>query len=125
LEEKKKNDSVRVLDSGLQYKIIEAEGTGIYPEIKDTVTVIYTGLTIDSVTFDSSRGKPLKMPLTSMIKGWQEGIPLMQEGAKYVFYVPSNLAYGDRIGHQLAGKTLIFHVELVSVSKGKEDTDNK
>jgi FKBP-type peptidyl-prolyl cis-trans isomerase len=114
LEKNKENDSVVVLSSGLQYKVIE-EGTGISPEISDTVNFMYTGTLIDGTTFDSSRGKPIKIPLTQLIKGWQEGLPLMKEGAKYMFYIPSDLAYS---GGQLAGKTLIFDVELVSVHKG-------
>jgi FKBP-type peptidyl-prolyl cis-trans isomerase FkpA/FKBP-type peptidyl-prolyl cis-trans isomerase FklB len=118
LEKNKNKDSIKVLESGLQYKVI-TKGTGFSPEISDTVNVTYIGKTIDGVTFDSSRGTTIKMPLVQMIKGWQEGIPLMNPGAKYVFYVPSNLAYGDNLGHQLAGKTLIFEVELISFSKGK------
>jgi FKBP-type peptidyl-prolyl cis-trans isomerase FkpA/FKBP-type peptidyl-prolyl cis-trans isomerase FklB len=121
LEKNKENDSIKVLDNGLQYKVI-TEGTGISPEISDTVYVTYVGKTIDGATFDSSRGTKLKMPLFQMIKGWQEGIPLMNVGAKYVFYVPSNLAYGDNLGHQLAGKTLIFEVELFDVFAGKSTT---
>jgi FKBP-type peptidyl-prolyl cis-trans isomerase len=114
LETNKENDSVTVLASGLQYKVIK-EGSGISPEITDTVNFIYAGTLIDGSTFDSSRGNPVKIPLTQLIKGWQEGLPLMKEGAKYVFYIPSDLAYS---GGQLAGKTLIFDVELVSVHKG-------
>jgi FKBP-type peptidyl-prolyl cis-trans isomerase len=114
LEKNKENDSVTVLSSGLQYKVIK-EGTGISPEISDTVNFTYTGTLIDGTTFDSSRGNPIKIPLTQLIKGWQEGLPLMKEGAKYIFYIPSDLAYS---GGQLAGKTLIFDVELVSVHKG-------
>jgi FKBP-type peptidyl-prolyl cis-trans isomerase len=113
LEKNKENDSVVVLSSGLQYKVIK-EGTGISPEISDTVNFIYTGTLIDGTTFDSSRDNPIKIPLTQLIKGWQEGLPLMKEGAKYMFYIPSDLAYS---GGQFAGKTLIFDVELVSVHK--------
>jgi FKBP-type peptidyl-prolyl cis-trans isomerase len=59
-----------------------------------------------------------------MIKGWQEGLPLMKEGAKYKFYIPTDLAYGE--AGQLAGQALIFDVELVSVSKGpKEESKSK
>jgi FKBP-type peptidyl-prolyl cis-trans isomerase len=117
LEENKKRDSIVVLPSGLQYKVITA-GTGISPEVSDTVNVIYTGATIEGNPFDSSRGNVAKMPLAQMIQGWKEGIPLMKEGAKYKFFIPAALAYGES-GHQLAGMTLIFDVELVSVIKGK------
>jgi FKBP-type peptidyl-prolyl cis-trans isomerase len=115
LEENAKNDSVTVLSSGLQYKVI-AEGTGISPEVSDTVNVIYTGTLTDETSFDSSRGNAVKMPLSRMIKGWQEGLPLMKTGAKYKFYIPSDLAYGD--SGRFAGKALIFEIELVGVSKG-------
>jgi FKBP-type peptidyl-prolyl cis-trans isomerase len=115
LEENAKNDSIVVLPSGLQYKIV-AEGTGISPATHDTVNVIYTGTLTDGNTFDSSRGKAAKLLLSRTIPGWQEGLPLMKEGAKYKFYVPSRLAYGD--AGRLAGKVLLFDVELVSVSKG-------
>jgi FKBP-type peptidyl-prolyl cis-trans isomerase len=117
LEENKKNDSVVVLPSGLQYKVIE-EGTGISPVVSDTVNVIYTGTVTEGQTFDSSRGKAVKMPLSRMIPGWQEGVPLMKEGAKYKFYIPSDLAYGN--SGQFAGRVLIFDIELVNVIKGPE-----
>jgi FKBP-type peptidyl-prolyl cis-trans isomerase len=117
LEENKTKDSITVLPSGLQYKVIK-EGTGISPTVSDTVNVIYTGTVIEGGTFDSSRGNAVKMPLVQMIQGWKEGIPLMKEGGKYIFYIPSELAYGD--SGQLAGRTLIFEVELISVIKGPE-----
>jgi FKBP-type peptidyl-prolyl cis-trans isomerase len=115
LQENAKNDSVTVLPSGLQYKVI-AKGSGISPEISDTINIIYTGTLTDGTTFDSSRGTAVKMPLSRMIQGWQEGLPLMKEGAKYKFYIPSDLAYGNT--GRLAGKALIFDVELVNVFKG-------
>jgi FKBP-type peptidyl-prolyl cis-trans isomerase len=118
LEENRKNDSVTVLASGLQYKVL-AEGKGISPEVSDTVNVIYTGTEIDGTVFDSSRGNAVKMPLARMIKGWQEGLPLMKEGAKYKFYIPADLAYGD--AGRFAGKALVFDVELISVSKGPQE----
>ncbi|MDR2383264.1 MAG: FKBP-type peptidyl-prolyl cis-trans isomerase [Prevotellaceae bacterium] len=116
MEENAKNDSIKVLPNGLQYKIIE-EGTGISPEVSDTVNVVYTGTLVDGTVFDSSRGETVKMPLSRMIKGWQEGLPLMKEKAKYKFYIPYDLAYGE--SGRLAGRALVFDVELVSVSKGK------
>jgi FKBP-type peptidyl-prolyl cis-trans isomerase FkpA len=115
LEKNAENDSVTVLESGLQYKVL-VEGAGISPEVTDTVNVKYIGTLTDGSTFDSSRDNVAKMPLSRMIPGWQEGLPLMKEGAKYKFYIPANLAYGD--SGRLAGKALIFDVELVSVSKG-------
>jgi FKBP-type peptidyl-prolyl cis-trans isomerase len=116
LKENKKNDSVVTRESGLQYKVIK-EGTGISPAVSDTVNVIYTGILVEGgQPFDSSRGNAVKMPLSRMIPGWQEGLPLMKAGGKYKFYIPSDLAYGD--SGQLAGQVLIFDVELVSVIKG-------
>ncbi|MDR1338615.1 MAG: FKBP-type peptidyl-prolyl cis-trans isomerase [Prevotellaceae bacterium] len=116
LEKNRKNDSITVLPSGLQYKVIN-EGKGISPELSDTVNFKYTGTLVDGTVFDASRDdKPVKIPLAQLIPGWKEGLPLMKEGAKYVFYIPSDLAYGN--SGQLAGKTLIFDVELVSVHKG-------
>jgi FKBP-type peptidyl-prolyl cis-trans isomerase len=118
LEENQKNDSVEVLPSGLQYKVIaEGKEKGISPEVSDTVNVIYTGTEIGGTVFDSSRGNAVKMPLSRMIKGWQEGLPLMKEGAKYKFYIPSDLAYGN--SGRFAGKALIFDIELISVIKGR------
>jgi formylglycine-generating enzyme required for sulfatase activity/FKBP-type peptidyl-prolyl cis-trans isomerase len=119
LEKNRENNSVTVLPSGLQYKVVN-EGTGISPEPSDTVSFIYTGTLIDGTVFDVSRGgKPVKLPMAQLIPGWKEGFPLMKEGAKYMFYIPSDLAYGN--SGQLAGKTLIYDVELVSVHKGSAD----
>jgi FKBP-type peptidyl-prolyl cis-trans isomerase len=122
LEANAKNDSVKVLSSGLQYKVI-AEGDGISPEVADTVGVIYTGTLSDGTIFDSSQGSVRKMPLMRMIKGWQEGLPLMKTGAKYKFYIPSDLAYGD--AGRFGGKSLIFDIELVSVGKGAPKEQKK
>jgi FKBP-type peptidyl-prolyl cis-trans isomerase len=122
LEENKNKDSVIVLPSGLQYKVIR-EGTGISPEISDTVNVLYTGTLPDGKTFDSSRGKAVKFNLAQMIPGWQEGIPLMKEGANYIFYIPSDLAYGD--SGRFAGEALIFDVELINVFKGPAQEEEK
>lgn len=116
LNENKKKDGIVTLESGLQYNVI-TEGSGLSPQPSDTVNVKYKGTTIDGQVFDS-REEPMKFHLSGMIKGWIEGIPLMKEGAKYVFYIPPHLAYGD--SGRLAGQTLIFEVELVSVIKGAE-----
>ncbi|MDR2425419.1 MAG: FKBP-type peptidyl-prolyl cis-trans isomerase [Prevotellaceae bacterium] len=115
LEKNAKKDSVKVLASGLQYKVL-VEGTGISPEVSDTINVKYKGSLVSGDVFEE-RVEPIKIPLQMMIQGWKEGIPLMKEGAKYAFYIPADLAYGD-FG-RMAGETLIFEVELVSVIKGK------
>ena len=114
----KKKAGVKTTPSGLQYKVIK-EGTGKKPSATSTVTVHYRGTLIDGTEFDSSykRNEPTTFPLNGVIAGWTEGLQLMKEGAKYQFFIPSNLAYGDRgappqIG---PGATLIFEVELLKV----------
>lgn len=111
-------DSVVTLPSGLQYKVIK-EGTGASPTPESTVTVHYTGKTLDGKVFDSSveRGQPATFGLNQVIPGWTEGVSLMKPGAKYIFYIPSNLAYGERgAGESIPPHaTLIFEVELIAV----------
>ena len=118
LEENGKKEGVHTTASGLQY-VVEKEGTGKQPKATDEVTVHYTGRLLDGKVFDSSvaRGEPATFPLNRVIPGWTEGLQLMKEGAKYVFFIPSELAYGA----QGAGRdipphsTLIFEVELIKV----------
>ena len=116
LEENKKKLGVKTTASGLQYKVLK-EGTGPQPKATDTVTVNYRGTLIDGTEFDSSykRGQPATFPLNGVIKGWTEGLQLMKVGSKYQFFVPSNLAYGERsVGPDVgANATLIFEVELL------------
>ena len=118
LEENKKKPGVKATASGLQYKV-EKEGTGPQPKATDMVTVNYRGTLIDGTEFDSSykRGQPATFPLNGVIKGWTEGLQLMKQGSKYQFFVPSNLAYGERsVGPDIAANaTLIFEVELLEV----------
>jgi FKBP-type peptidyl-prolyl cis-trans isomerase FklB len=118
LEENKKKPGVKTTASGLQYKV-EKEGTGPQPKATDMVTVQYRGTLIDGTEFDSSykRGQPATFPLNGVIKGWTEGLQLMKQGGKYQFFVPSNLAYGERsVGPDIAANaTLIFDVELLDV----------
>lgn len=105
--------------SGLQYQVF-TEGTGALPKATDNVTVHYKGTTIDGKEFDSSydRGAPATFPLNRVISGWTEGLQLMKEGAKYRFFIPSNLAYGERGAGRDIGPnaTLIFDVELIKVN---------
>ena len=116
LEENKKKEGVKTTASGLQYKAIK-EGTGAQPKATDTVTVNYRGTLINGTEFDSSykRGEPASFPLNGVIKGWTEGLQLMKVGSKYQFFVPPNLAYGERtVGPDIApNSTLIFEVELL------------
>src|SRR5437868_11295220 len=118
LEENKKKEGVKATASGLQYKAIK-EGTGPQPKETDTVTVNYRGTLINGTEFDSSykRGEPASFPLNGVIKGWTEGLQLMKAGSKYQFFIPANLAYGERaMGPDIApNSTLIFDVELKAV----------
>jgi FKBP-type peptidyl-prolyl cis-trans isomerase FklB len=100
-------------------------GTGKKPKVNDTVTVNYRGTLIDGTEFDSSfrRGQPVAFPVSGVIPGWTEALPLMQEGAKWQLFVPPNLAYGERGAGGLIGPnaTLIFEVELISVQENKQE----
>ncbi|MBD5172315.1 MAG: FKBP-type peptidyl-prolyl cis-trans isomerase [Bacteroidales bacterium] len=120
LEENKKNEKVQVTASGLQY-IVEKEGEGAQPSAEDEVTVHYTGKLTDGTVFDSSvnRGEPATFPLNRVIPGWTEGVQLMKEGAKYTFFIPSDLAYGPQgVPNAIPPhSTLIFEVELLKVVK--------
>jgi FKBP-type peptidyl-prolyl cis-trans isomerase FklB len=121
LAENKNNEGVITTESGLQYKIIK-EGTGKQPKLTDQVLTHYHGTLLDGTVFDSSvdRGQPATFGVNQVIKGWQEGIPLMKEGAKYRFYIPQNLAYGTRGSGKIpGGSLLIFDVELIEVNPTK------
>ncbi|MCR4737552.1 MAG: FKBP-type peptidyl-prolyl cis-trans isomerase [Bacteroidales bacterium] len=118
LEENKKNPDVKVTASGLQYKVI-TEGKGEKPSATSKVTVKYTGKLIDGTVFDSTDkngGEPISFGLNQVIRGWTEGLQLMPTGSKYIFYIPSDLAYGDQGAGGLipGGATLIFEIELIS-----------
>ncbi|MCF1426846.1 MAG: FKBP-type peptidyl-prolyl cis-trans isomerase [Shewanella sp.] len=119
LEENAKKEGVKTTDSGLQYEVLK-EGTGGKPQATDTVEVNYRGTLIDGTEFDSSykRGEPIKFQLDRVIPGWTEGVQLMPVGSKYKFFIPSDLAYGDRdTGTIPANSTLIFEVELLGIDK--------
>lgn len=117
LEENSQNEDVTVTESGLQYRVIE-EGTGDSPVAASNVSVEYTGTFIYGDTFDTSRDTdgPASLNLDGVIDGFSEGIQLMQEGARYEFFLPGDLAYGDQPPQGLyPNATLIFDVELISV----------
>ncbi len=119
LKENARNKSVYTTPSGLQYKIV-TQGKGPKPKPENVVKVHYTGTLIDGKKFDSSvdRGEPIEFPVGQVIPGWIEGLQLMPVGSKYIFYIPSNLAYGDRpTGDIPPGSTLIFEVELLDIVK--------
>lgn len=119
LEENKSKPGIEVTESGLQYKVL-LEGTGKRPMATDRVTVHYEGTLTDGTVFDSSyqRGQPIDFGLNQVIRGWTEGVQLMQEGAKYKFFIPSELAYGPRGAGGVIGpnEDLIFTVELIRVN---------
>lgn len=110
---------VHTTPSGLSYVIVE-KGTGIYPQATDEVTVDYVGTLLDGTVFDSSisRGEPATFPLNRVIPGWTEGLQLMREGGKYIFIIPSELAYGSRRSGPIPENSpLIFEVQLHKVNK--------
>jgi FKBP-type peptidyl-prolyl cis-trans isomerase FklB len=111
---------VKTTASGLQYEVI-TEGTGAKPSASNTVTVHYHGTLIDGTVFDSSveRNQPATFGLSQVIRGWTEGLQLMNEGAKFRFYIPEHLAYGATPhpgGPIEPYMTLIFDVELIAIS---------
>ena len=118
LAENAKKDGVITLPSGLQYQVLK-EGNGKKPSAKDTVMCHYEGFLIDGTVFDSSvqRGEPATFPLQQVIAGWTEGLQLMQEGAKYRFFIPYRLGYGEGgAGNSIPPfAALIFDVELIQV----------
>jgi FKBP-type peptidyl-prolyl cis-trans isomerase FklB len=128
LAENKKKDGVVTLPSGLQYKVAK-EGTGNMPKLADTVTVNYKGSLLDGTEFDSSykRGEPVTFPVNGVIPGWTEALQKMKVGSKWQLFIPSNLAYGERGAGNVIGPnaTLLFDVELISISAGKEPPAKK
>jgi FKBP-type peptidyl-prolyl cis-trans isomerase FklB len=129
----KSKEGVVTLPDGLQYKILK-EGAGPKPTNSDSVVCNYRGTLINGTEFDSSykRGKPATFPVSGVIKGWTEALPLMAVGSKWQLFVPSELAYGERSPGPEIGpnSTLIFEVELLSIqekdaAKAPEKTDDK
>ncbi len=118
LTENAKKDGVVTLPSGLQYQVLK-EGNGKKPSATDQVVCHYEGTLIDGTVFDSSykRNEPATFGLNQVIAGWTEGVQLMSEGAKYRFFIPHNLAYGERgAGAQIPPfAALVFDVELIQV----------
>ena len=119
LKENGQKKEIKTTKSGLQYQVLQ-KGNGNRPTVNNTVKVHYTGKLLNGKVFDSSveRGEPMEFPIGAVIPGWTEGLQLMDEGSKYILYIPSNLAYGDNpVGDIPPGSTLIFEVELIQIVK--------
>jgi FKBP-type peptidyl-prolyl cis-trans isomerase len=107
--------------SGLQYRALKkVRGDAAKPTPESTVTIHYVGRFIDGREFDSSRrrGEPATFPLPRLIKGWQEGVPMMKVGETWAFVIPSTIAYGERNRDPIPpGSTLLFEIELIGVEE--------
>jgi FKBP-type peptidyl-prolyl cis-trans isomerase FkpA len=117
LLENRTKEGVQVTASGLQYQVIDL-GTGPKPAATDKVRVHYRGTLLNGEEFDSSyaRGEPISFELNKVIPGWTEGVQLMPVGSKFMFYIPSALAYGPAGGGPIGpNSTLIFQVELLGI----------
>lgn len=125
LDENGKQEGVKTTESGLQYQVLRA-GKGKKPTPADSVKAHYHGTFVDGKVFDSSvdRDEPAVFPLNRVIKGWTEGLQLMQVGAKYRFWIPSDLGYGpDGRPGIAANSLLVFEVELLDVIAGDEPAE--
>ncbi len=120
LEENLKKEGVKAKPSGLQYKVIK-EGTGATPTADGRIRFHYVVKNVKGDLLDDSHRlpKPVAASMTSLIKGWKEGLQMMKEGGVYEFYIPGELAYGEQgAGRNIKGnETLITEVELISVEK--------
>jgi FKBP-type peptidyl-prolyl cis-trans isomerase FkpA len=120
LEENAKKEGVQITESGIQY-IVLTEGEGEKPSAADTVTVHYKGTFLNGESFDSSykRNKPAVFPLNRVISGWTEGVQLMSVGSKYLFTIPSDLAYGPNGNPpRIPGNSVLqFEIELLEIQK--------
>ena len=130
MAKKAKEKGIKKTDSGMLYEVVK-QGDGAKPSsANSTVVVHYTGTLIDGTKFDSSvdRGQPATFALNQVIKGWTEGLQLMNAGSKYRFYIPPELAYGSdaRPGSPIGpNSTLIFDVELLEVKDPKKEETKK
>lgn len=115
----RKNEGVRTLASGLQYKVLQ-EGNGSSPKATDTVSVNYRGTFVDGTEFDSSygRGEPSSLPVKGVIRGWTEALQLMKTGSRWQLLVSADLAYGERqFGRIPPNSALVFEIELLTVKE--------
>ena len=125
LKENATKEGVKTTASGLQYKVIK-EGTGKNPKPDSMVSVTYTGKLTDGTVFDSNADakEPMAFPLPVMIKGWQEALPMMKEGAEYTLYIPPELGYGDTPPPNSKipkNAVLIFDVKLAATGEMPKD----
>lgn len=117
--ENRQNEGVMDGPNGIQYKVL-AEGSGEKPTVQSTVKAHYAGRLLNGTEFDNSyrRGAPFTARVTQLIKGWQDVLPLMSEGSKWIVWIPSDLAYGDdgaSGGKIPGGATLEFEIELLEI----------
>ena len=117
LDELNPADGWRTTPSGLKYRVLIGRGTGERPTVQDRVMVHYVGRFTNGEVFDSSveRREAATFPLGRLIRGWQEGIPMMSVGERWEFAVPAELAYGAGRGPIPGGATLFFKVELIDI----------
>lgn len=120
LAENKTKSGVITTESGLQYKV-EKQGDGAHPTLEDRVKVHYTGTLLDGTVFDSTleRGEPATFGVGQVIPGWTEGLQIMTVGSKYTFWIPSDLAYGERgSGATIKPNSMLkFEIELLEIVK--------
>jgi FKBP-type peptidyl-prolyl cis-trans isomerase len=120
LDENAKKEGVIVRPSGLQIRVIKM-GDGNFPSPESEITAHYEGKLIDGTIFDTTKdsGKPYTFTPDTVIKGWREALTLMREGSEFELVIPANLAYGNRGAQGIIppGATLIFDVELISVTR--------
>ncbi|MFZ4860682.1 FKBP-type peptidyl-prolyl cis-trans isomerase [Sphingobacterium sp. Mn56C] len=122
LTHNKAKAGIKETAEGIQYEVLQA-GTGAHPTAEDEVTVHYHGALANGETFDSSyaRNEPVTLELDRVIEGWKIGVPLMQVGAKYRFFIPYNLGYGERGTRGIPPySTLVFDIELLGIKKAHE-----
>jgi len=121
-------DKIHTTESGLTYEIV-TQGEGASPTAEDHVTVHYEGTLMDGTIFDSSykREETITFPLNRVIKGWTEGVQLMNIGSKYKFTIPSDLAYGEQGAGGVIppNADLIFIVELFDIVSAEEAAEKE
>ncbi len=126
---KAEDPEIQSTESGLHFKVLEKGDGENRPTADDVVAAHYSGTLIDGTEFDNSRkygDDPVPFPLNRVIPGWTEGLQLMTKGAKYRFYIPSDIAYGDRGNGPIpGGATLVFDVELVDINPEPEQASQE